>query len=110
VSLLLLILLFGEIIPKTWATMRSEHLALAYSRVIWALMIVLTPLVFLIDRISHVIMRLFRVDTEHRGTQITENEIKTYVDVGREDGIIETEEQEMINNVFDFSDAVAKIS
>lgn len=106
--LTLLILLFGEIIPKTWATMRSEHLALAYSRVIWALMIVLTPLVFLIDRISHVIMRLFRVDTEHRGTQITENEIKTYVDVGREDGIIETEEQEMINNVFDFSDAVAK--
>ncbi len=106
--LTLLILLFGEIIPKTWATIKSEHLTLSYSRIIWALMVVLTPLVFLIDRISHLFMHMFRIDSEHYGAQITENEIKTYVDVGREDGIIETEEQEMINNVFDFSDAVAK--
>lgn len=106
--LTLVILLFGEIIPKTWATVRSEQIALSYSRIIWALMFILTPLVYIIDKMSHFIMKIFKIDTSGRGTQITENEIKTYVDVGREDGVIESEEQEMINNVFDFSDAVAK--
>lgn len=106
--LTLVILLFGEIIPKTWATVRSEQIALSYSRIIWALMFILTPLVYIIDKMSHFIMKIFKIDTSGSGTQITENEIKTYVDVGREDGVIESEEQEMINNVFDFSDAVAK--
>ena len=106
--LTLVILLFGEIIPKTWATVRSEQIALSYSRIIWALMFILTPLVSIIDKMSHFIMKIFKIDTSGSGTQITENEIKTYVDVGREDGVIESEEQEMINNVFDFSDAVAK--
>ena len=106
--LTLVILLFGEIIPKTWATVRSEQIALSYSRIICALMFILTPLVYIIDKMSHFIMKIFKIDTSGSGTQITENEIKTYVDVGREDGVIESEEQEMINNVFDFSDAVAK--
>ena len=106
--LTLVILLFGEIIPKTWATVRSEQIALSYSRIIWALMFILTTLVYIIDKMSHFIMKIFKIDTSGSGTQITENEIKTYVDVGREDGVIESEEQEMINNVFDFSDAVAK--
>ena len=106
--LTLVILLFGEKIPKTWATVRSEQIALSYSRIIWALMFILTPLVYIIDKMSHFIMKIFKIDTSGSGTQITENEIKTYVDVGREDGVIESEEQEMINNVFDFSDAVAK--
>ena len=106
--LTLIILLFGEIIPKTWATVRSEQIALSYSRIVLALMLVLTPLVFVVGKLSYVIMKVFRIDTSRSGTQITENEIKTYVDVGREDGVIESEEQEMINNVFDFSDAVAK--
>ena len=106
--LTLVILLFGEIIPKTWATVKSESIALSYSRIILFLMVVLTPLVFIIDKLSYIIMKVFRIDTSKSGAQITENEIKTYVDVGREDGVIESEEQEMINNVFDFSDAVAK--
>ena len=106
--LTLVILLFGEIIPKTWATVRSDQIALSYSRIIWALMFILTPLVYIIDKMYHFIMKIFKIDTSGSGTQITENEIKTYVDVGREDGVIESEEQEMINNVFDFSDAVAK--
>ena len=81
--LTLVILLFGEIIPKTWATVRSEQIALSYSRIIWALMFILTPLVYIIDKMSHFIMKIFKIDTSGSGTQITENEIKTYVDVGR---------------------------
>jgi len=52
-------------------------------------------------------MKLFRVDADKK-TAMTENELRTYVEVGHEDGVIESEEREMIYNVFDFGDAVAK--
>lgn len=106
--LTLIILLFGEIVPKTWAMLNAEKIALTYSSVIQLLMILLTPIIFLIDHISHGIMLLLRIDPDKKAAHITEHELKTYVDVSHEEGVIESEEREMIYNVFDFSDAVAK--
>lgn len=68
----------------------------------------LTPLIYIVDRLSVGIMILLHVDPNKKKDQITESELKTYVDVSHEDGVIESEEREMIYNVFDFSDAVAK--
>ncbi|MCI6811421.1 MAG: hemolysin family protein [Lachnospiraceae bacterium] len=105
--LTLLVLLFGEIFPKTLAKVHSQKLALAYAPVIKALMVVLTPVIYLIDLFSNSILRLLKLDPNAKPT-MTETELKTYVDVSHEDGVIESEEREMIYNVFDFSDAVAK--
>ncbi|MBO5987475.1 MAG: HlyC/CorC family transporter [Lachnospiraceae bacterium] len=106
--LTLVILIFGEVIPKTWAMHFSDRLALAYGGVIYALTTVLTPLIFLIDKISGLVLFLFHVDPNEKTSTMTENELKTYVDVSHEDGVIESEEREIIYNVFEFSDALAK--
>ncbi len=102
------VLIFGEVVPKTWASVSSEKLSLAYSGVIEVLMVVLTPLIFVIDAISRGILLLFGIDPNKRDQTITENELKSYVDLSHEDGVIENEEHEMIHNVFEFSDSVAK--
>ncbi len=105
--LTLVILLFGEIVPKNLAMLKSENLALLYAPIIYALMVVLTPVIFIIDKIAHVVLVLFRVEPNKKNA-MTETELRTYVDVSHEDGVIESEEKEMIYNVFDFSDSVAK--
>ena len=105
--LTLLVLLFGEIVPKTWAMYNNEKLALMYSRIIYFLMQILTPAIFFVDIISGAILRLLHIDPNQRSI-MTESELKTYVDVSHEDGVIEQEEKKWIYNVFDFSDSVAK--
>ena len=106
--LTIIILLFGEITPKTWAMINAEKISLAYSGIIKLLMTVLTPVIFIIDKISIGIMWIMRIDPNKKECAITEHELKTYVDVSHEEGVIESEEREMIYNVFEFSDAVAK--
>ena len=105
--LTVVILIFGEIVPKNMAMINSEKMALLYASMISGLMKLLTPLIFVIDSLAKGIMKLFGVDADKK-TAMTENELRTYVEVGHEDGVIESEEREMIYNVFDFGDAVAK--
>lgn len=106
--LTLIILMFGEIIPKTWARQKAESITLLYSSLIKMLMTVLTPVIFLIDKISSWILHLLHIDANGNDMSITETELKTYVDVSHEGGAIESEEREMIYNIFDFGDTVAK--
>ena len=106
--LTLVILLCGEIVPKTWAMLSSEKIALAYCGIIYGLLQVMTPVIFVVDKMSNGILRLLHIDPSKKITTMTEAELRTYVDVSHESGVIESEEKEMIYNVFDFSDALAK--
>ncbi len=106
--LTVLILIFGEISPKTLATIHSEKLAMAYAGIIQSLMTVMTPVINIINFLSLAFLRLLRVDPNKNNDTMTEEELKTIVDVSHESGVIETEEREMIHNVFDFSDALAR--
>ena len=106
--LTLLVLIFGEITPKTMATIHSEKIALSYARIIYALMILFTPIVFIVKHLSFLMLRLLRVDPNAKGSSMTEHELRTIVNVSQEDGVIESEEKQMIYNVFDFGDSVAK--
>lgn len=107
-ALTLTILMFGEIIPKTWAMQRAESITLLFSPLIRLLMAILTPVIFLIDKLSNCILRLLHISSEGNNFHITEKELKTYVDVSHEGGVIESEERALIYNVFDFGDTVAK--
>lgn len=108
--LTLLILIFGEITPKTVATLESERNALRCAHVIYTLMIALTPLILLVNWMSSGVLKLLHVDPNKRNDDMTEDELRTIVEVGHEKGVIESEEKEMINNVFDLDDSVAKDS
>lgn len=107
-ALTLIILVFGEITPKTCATIHSERIALNYAHVIYYWMFIATPLIFIMNSLSMGILFLMRVDPNDKSETYTEEEIRTIVEVSHEDGVIEPEEREMINNVFDFGDATAK--
>lgn len=107
-ALTLIILVFGEITPKTCATIHSERIALKYARVIYYWMFIATPLIFIMNSLSMGILFLMRVDPNDKSETYTEEEIRTIVEVSHEGGVIEPEEREMINNVFDFGDATAK--
>ncbi len=108
VVLTVLILLFGEITPKTLASIHSEKLALLYAPVIDVFMKVMTPVIFIINSLSNLVMLILRIDPNAKMNTMTENELRTIVDVSHEDGVIESEEKEMIYNVFDLGDAKAK--
>ena len=106
--LTLIILLFGEITPKTLASIHSEKLALSYARIVYWLMTLLTPVVFIIGKLSNGIIILMGIDPDAKTSIMTEHELRTLVNVSQEDGVIEREEQQMIYNVFDFGDSTAK--
>ncbi len=106
--LTIMILLFGEIVPKTVASINSEKLALTYSPAIKTLMFLLTPVIFIVDKMSSALFKLMHINASGTYNPMTENELKTYVEVSHEDGAIESEEREMILNVFDLGDSLAK--
>ena len=106
--LTVVVLLCGEIIPKTWAMTCSEKISLTYCNIIYGLMQLLTPVIFVVDKLANGILFLLHIDPNKKANAMTEAELRTYVDVSHEDGVIESEEREMIYNVFDFSDAQAK--
>ena len=102
------ILVFGEITPKNYATLNAEKISLRYIRVIYIFMTVMTPVIFIINLFSRGIMFFLRVDPSASKKTMTEEELRTIVDVSHEKGVIESGEKELINNVFDLSDANAK--
>jgi len=106
--LTILILLFGEITPKTMATIHSEKMSLLYAPIISMFMKIMTPAIFIINGLSIGVLFLLRVDPNAKNNVMTETELRTIVDVSHEDGVIESDEREMINNVFDLGDARAK--
>ena len=106
--LTLLILIFGEITPKTLATIHAEKLSLAYAPFVAFITKILTPFVFLINKMSAGLLFLLRIDTSKKTATITENELRTIVDVSHEEGVIESDERKMITNVVDFGDSLAR--
>jgi len=105
--LTIVVLIFGEITPKSLATLNALKLSLAYAKIIYSLMFLLTPAIFIINKMAYFFMRLMGIDPTKKMASITETELRTIVDVSHEEGIIEKEERQMINNVFDFGDAIA---
>lgn len=106
--LTLLILVFGEITPKTLSTISAESMALRSAGIIYALMYVLTPVIVVVNKLSMGVLMLLKVDPNKKQEMITEDELRTIVEVSHEEGVIETKEKKMINNVFDFGDSLAK--
>lgn len=106
--LTLVVLICGEIVPKTIATIHAEKISLRYAKVIYLLTRLLTPVIAVLNVVSGGFMKLIHMDAKRPGIQITEDELLTLVEVSHEEGVIETEERQMITNVVDFGDSLAK--
>ena len=106
--LTLLVLIFGEITPKTMASIHAEKMAFFYAPFVKLLMILFTPLTFLVTGLAKGVMFILRIDPNKSGPHMTENELLTIVEASAEDGVIKKDEHEMITNVVDFGDTKAK--
>ena len=107
-GLTVIVLIFGEITPKSIAKQKSESVSLAVSKFINIIVKLLKPFIILFTGVSSIFIRLLGGDPKANGPFITEEEIKTMVGVSEEEGVLEDVEKEMIFNVFDFADAQVK--
>ncbi len=99
----LIVLLFGEITPKSYSATNAEKVALFVARPIYLLMKLLAPLVLLLSKFAKLLVKSFGGEVK-LGPFITEEELKMLVEVGEEVGAIEKEEKEMISGIFEFGD------
>lgn len=103
----LMILIFGEISPKSIATKNAEAVTFKVCGVIRAVCFLCVPVVKVLNVFSHVIIHILGGDTEN-GPTMTEEDLKTIVTVSHEEGVLEDEEKEMIHNVFEFGQTEIK--
>ncbi len=103
-----LVLIFGEITPKTVSANTPEKVSLVVAKPIRFFMMILKPVVGIFNVITKIIFKLLGVDDHGVRPFITEEELKTMVNVSHEEGLLEIEEREIINNVFEFGDMQAK--
>ena len=103
-----LVLIFGEITPKSIAKQKSEQVSLKVAKPISLLVVIFKPFVAIFTGISSVFIRLFGGDPKASEPFITQEELKTMVGVSEEEGVLEDVEKEMIFNVFDFADMQVK--
>lgn len=103
----LVVLIFCEITPKSLAAKYADSISLAIARTINFIVKILKPVVFILSLITGTLIRLLGAEPQE-GPTLTEEELKTYVTVSHEEGIIEEDEKEMIHNVFEFGDTEIK--
>ena len=103
-----LVLIFGEITPKSIAKQKSEAVALRVARPIEFIVIIFKPLVYIFTAISSLVIRILGGDPNEAKSFITHEELKTMVGVSEEEGVLENDEKEMIFNVFEFADLQVK--
>jgi CBS domain containing-hemolysin-like protein len=106
--LTLFILIFGEITPKSISAIHAEKLSLRIAAPIYLITKLLTPIIFIVNRLCNGFMFLLRIDPKSKTSAITENEFRSILDYSHEEGVIESEERRMITNVVDFGDSLAK--
>lgn len=103
-----LVLIFGEISPKTAATIHAETLSLFYVDIIRVLSVIFTPIGVVVEGFAEVFLKILGVNRNQAEKAMTERELRTIVNVSHEDGVLENEEHEFINNVIDFGDVLVK--
>jgi len=104
----ILVLIFAEITPKSLAAQNSEKVSLSLVRPLSVITFILSPITMVLIYITNTIIKIFGGEVGKQRPFITEEELKTMVNVSHEEGVLEGEEKQMIYNVFEFGDSQAK--
>ena len=104
VAMTVLTVIFGELAPKTFAVTHAESISLAFARPIEVYIKAISPLVWLFNKTSNAIIRIFGGEVKPTPQLLTEEEMKSMIKIGEEEGAIEKEEKEMLHNIFAFGD------
>ncbi len=101
-------LVFGELVPKRIAMKKPEQLAMGISGLVSGISVVFKPIVWFLSVSTDVVLRMCGIDPNEAEEPISEEEIRMMIDAGSEKGTIEHEEKELIQNVFEFNDILAR--
>ena len=104
----IILVIFGDVLPKAIAVRLSESITIIYSRPLRFLEIVFAPIVYLLTLILKGIDNTSNMNSKEASNSITEEELLTLIDIGEEEGSLEPQEAEMIENVFRFGDSQAQ--
>lgn len=107
-AMVVLILVVGEIVPKTIAGRHADGLVLTLTRPIYLLSRLLSPIIRVLSLASSVMVRPLGGRVNVNSPMVTEEEIRMLVKMGEEEGVIEQDEREMIHSIFEFGDTVAR--
>ncbi|MEL7648130.1 MAG: hemolysin family protein [Sedimentibacter sp.] len=99
-----IVLIFGEITPKSLAAQNSEKVSLKVVNILSFIVIILKPITIVLMKITNSIIKLLGGEISNKQPFVTEEEIKTMINVGHEEGVLEVEEKKMIHNVFEFGE------
>ncbi len=97
-------LVFGELVPKRLAMRKAEMLALGLSGTVRFISIVFAPLVWLLTASTNMILRMLGIDPNAEDSEVSEEDIRMMAEVGTENGVLDEQENNIIQNVFEFDD------
>lgn len=97
-------LICGELVPKRIAMKKTEKIALALTPLVYFISKLFTPIVFLLTKSTNGVLRMFGIDPNEKDEEVSEEEIRMMVDTASENDVIDEEEKEIIQNVFEFDD------
>lgn len=100
----LVLLIFCEVTPKILAAKHTERVAVLAAPVMDVVIIILKPLIIFFIGISNVILKIFGLSVTKKSPLITEEELKTMIEMGQEEGIVSEEERKMLHRIFEFGD------
>lgn len=99
-----LTVVFGELTPKIYAVTHAEKVSLALAKPIDAYIKLISPLIVVFNKSSNFIIRALGGDVKTTKPFLTEEEMKSMINIGEEEGTLEKDEKEMLHNVFEFGD------
>ncbi len=102
----LLVLTFGEVIPKCLGKEKSDSISMGVARILKVIMVVLTPFIFVFSKIKTLALKLFRIKQDD--TTVTEDELKIIVESIEEQGVLEEQESQMVRSALDFDEKTAE--
>lgn len=101
-------LVLGELVPKRVAMKKTEGVARATVGVVWAVATVFRPVIWLLSKSTNGVLRLLHIDPKADEEDVSEDEIRMMVDLGEERGAIQSNEKELIDNIFEFNNTTAE--
>jgi len=101
-------IIFGELAPKTLAIQRSMRTALAVSAPLRVFFIVFRPIIWVLNKFANLILKLIGINPVQGESHHSSEELQYLLDQGKETGALDSNEHELIQNVFDFNERVVK--
>jgi len=103
-----LLLIFGEITPKSLALKQPENWLMVYAKPLLFFLFILKPIIYLFEGVTILITKIFRIDQSVSTALVTLDELKTMVDLSQQEGVLEQDKKDMLQGIFDFSDTVVR--